>query len=164
MSKPTHHFSSSMGVVSSSLYSLYPIGKCSVYALAMLSYFPTGLSSYFSDCPTVCESGIFSSAVLSFFIISLLFLSPHAHVLAHIPSLDSTTPSFMLPLLRLAPHGNLVFCCIVFPSAYFSLLTSHVANLHDQFLVSCEGPSRSRCRVPATGILGGGGFLSRGGF
>ncbi|KAJ6509583.1 hypothetical protein DFH09DRAFT_274549 [Mycena vulgaris] len=39
MSKPTHHLSSSMGVVSSSLYSLY-----------------------LTDCPTVCESGIFSSA------------------------------------------------------------------------------------------------------
>jgi hypothetical protein len=43
----------------------------------------------------------------SLFFEHLLSLSPHAHVLANIPSPDFETPSSMLPSLRLAAHGDL---------------------------------------------------------
>ncbi|KAJ6580044.1 hypothetical protein DFH09DRAFT_324709 [Mycena vulgaris] len=68
MSKPTHHLGSSMGIVSSSLHSLYPTGECSVYALAMLSYFPTDLYSYFQ---TVQLSVNLAYFLLQFFLFYL---------------------------------------------------------------------------------------------
>jgi hypothetical protein len=73
-----------MGVVSSSIHSLYPTGECKVYALVILPYVATDFSTTFggslrvltsilselarrvvfllSDCTAVCEPGIFSSA------------------------------------------------------------------------------------------------------
>ncbi|KAF8137735.1 hypothetical protein K438DRAFT_735200 [Mycena galopus ATCC 62051] len=126
---------------SSSRHLLYPTGECRVYALAILSYFPTDFSATFggrfssSNCPAVCEPGIFSSAgTIGPATPTCLYLTFYDAIIYAAFVTPGTTEKF-----------GILFYCVPRSTS----LTWLITNLHIQFLAPCD----SRCRVPATGIL-----------